>query len=285
VVMLAVFSYATGTFHSYYVVILAPGIAALAGAGAVELWRLGRANRSLSWLLPAGVFGTALWSAALLDRIEGYAPGLGTAVIVLGAVSAAGLLVLLTGLVKSRYVAFAAVAVALVAVLAGPSAYSVSTIARSVTGNTASAGPATRSSQATSQGASGGTSATEADADQALIAYLEEHRGNADYLVAVQGTTASVPIILATGEPVVTLGGYKQRDPVPTLEQLKTLVAAGALKYAFLDSAAANGSAASGGESTSTAAELVEWITAHGQVIDSSKYGESSSDGTLYYLQ
>ena len=177
VVMLVVFSYATSTFHSYYVVILAPGVAALAGAGAVELWRLGRSNRGLSWLLPAGVLGTALWSAALLGRIDGYAPGLRTAVIVLGAAGAVGLLVLLAGLVKNRYLTYAAAAVAIVSLLAGPGAYSFSTIARSVTGNTASAGPVTRTSQATGQGASGGTSATEKDADQALIAYLQEHRG------------------------------------------------------------------------------------------------------------
>jgi 4-amino-4-deoxy-L-arabinose transferase-like glycosyltransferase len=285
VVMLVVFSYATGTFHSYYVVILAPGIAALTGAGTVELWRLGRANRWLSWLLPAGVFGTALWSAALLSRISGYAPGLATAVIVLGAVGALGLLVLLTGLVKSRYLTHATAAVAIVALLAGPSAYCFSTIARSVTGNTASAGPVTRSPQATSQGASGGTSATEEDADQTLIAYLEAHRGDAMYLVAVQGATASVPIILATGEPVITLGGYKQRDPVPTVEQLAALVAAGGVKYAYLESSDTESSSASGGETADTDSGLAEWITEYGQVVDSGEYGGSSPGGTLYYLQ
>ena len=94
-VMIAAFDVASGTLHSYYTVVLAPGAAALAGAGAVELWHLGRRGRSFAWLLPAVVAGTAVWSAVLLGRVSGYTPGLATAVLVLGLVGAAGLLLLL----------------------------------------------------------------------------------------------------------------------------------------------------------------------------------------------
>ena len=94
-----------------------------------------------------------------------------------------------------------------------------------------------------------------------------------------------MPLILATGEPVITLGGYKQRDPVPTVEQLEALVAAGEVKYAFLESGGAASSGTSGGESTGTAGELAEWIAAHGQAVSSAEYAGSSSSATLYYLQ
>src|SRR5664279_4893475 len=54
-----VFSYMSGTVHSYYAVALAPAIAALVGAGVAELWRL----RARHWLgdaaLGAGFVGTA----------------------------------------------------------------------------------------------------------------------------------------------------------------------------------------------------------------------------------
>ena len=43
-VMIVVFSLLQGTFHSYYTVVLAPGVAALAGAGCVDLWRLAAAG-------------------------------------------------------------------------------------------------------------------------------------------------------------------------------------------------------------------------------------------------
>src|SRR5206468_8769710 len=47
VVCYLVFSKAKGIYHPYYTVQLAPAAAALAGAGAVALWKLGRTNR---WL-------------------------------------------------------------------------------------------------------------------------------------------------------------------------------------------------------------------------------------------
>ena len=213
VVMLVVFSYATGTFHPYYVVVLAPAIAALAGAGSVDLWRLGRGRSWLAWLLPAAVAGTAVWSASLLGRVEGYAPGLAMTVIALGAVAAVALFLAATGLIKKRAFLWGAVVVAAIALLAGPTAYALSTIGRSVTGNQAAAGPATGRTTA-------GGSSTGQEIDEDLVAYLQENQGSARFLVAVEGSSASVPVILATGEPVVTLGGYKERDPVPTADQL-----------------------------------------------------------------
>ena len=76
-VMIAVFSFAQGTFHAYYTVALAPGVAALAGAGSVELWRLSTRRRTLSWLLPVVVAGSAVWSAVLLTAGLGLCAGLG----------------------------------------------------------------------------------------------------------------------------------------------------------------------------------------------------------------
>jgi 4-amino-4-deoxy-L-arabinose transferase-like glycosyltransferase len=274
-VMAAVFSFATGTLHSYYVIIMAPGVAALAGAGAVELWRLGRSSRWLSWPLPAGVLGSAFWSAALVGRVSGYAPGLATTIVVLGSLAALALLVYLSGALKHRYLAHGAAAFAIVALLAGPTAYSLSTISRSVTGNTASAGPVT-----------GSSATTDAEIDQALLSYLESNQGSAVYLVAVQGTAVSVPIILATGEPVVTIGGYKQRDPAPTVAELKAMVAAGELKYALVTDNSSDETKTTAGESSGTTTDVAEWIIAHGQIIGADLYGGTSTDdATLYYLQ
>jgi len=57
---LGTFSLAKGIFHPYYTVQLAPAIAALAGAGSVGLWELGRRHRAaMAWALPAAVAGTA----------------------------------------------------------------------------------------------------------------------------------------------------------------------------------------------------------------------------------
>lgn len=283
-VLIAIFDSASGTLHSYYTVVLAPGIAALAAAGAVELWRLGRRVRSLAWMLPAVVAGTAVWSALLLGRVSGYAPGLAMAVLGLGLAGAGGLLFvsLAPPGAHPRWrriwpgLAGAAIALSLVALFAGPFAYSASTIGRSVAGNTPVAGPETSGPNA------GDSSDTDSVADQNLLKYLSDNQGDAEFLVAVETSSQSVPIILATGEPVVTIGGYKSRDPYPTADELADMVEEGALHYAFLGDRSAGGV----GSSASTRATLqavTDWIATHGTIIGPDDYGASAS-GTLYFL-
>ncbi len=296
VVMMAIFNYVTGTFHSYYVVIMAPGIAALAGAGSVDLWRVSRGHRWLAWLLPAVVLGSALWSAVLLGRISGYAPGLATVVIVLGSAGAIALFAATFIRSRERILTYGAVAVAVIALSAGPLAYAVSTIGRTVSGNQATAGPSTTWSNDEGSGAStdGSTITVETSGDflvdKSLLAYLEDHRASTKYLVAVEGSSSAVPIILATGDPVMAIGGYRQRDPVPTVAQFAAMVASDQVHYALIE-----GGQSTSGESTSTtvgspatasdtAGEVVQWIIENGTIVDSADYEGSTSQGVLYYL-
>ncbi len=285
VTMIAVFSFAQGTFHSYYTVLLAPGVAALAGAGSVELSRLGTKRHALSWLLPVVVAGSAVWSAVLLRRVSGYVPELAVAVIALGVAGATALAVSAwwrSGARPARIIAAMAGVLCAAALLAGPFAYDASTVARSVTGNAAAAGPGVAT--LTSITAPGSNAAAEPGVDQALLAYLREHRGGATYLVAVQTSSTSVPIILATGEPVVTIGGYKSRDPFPTAGQLASLVVSGELRYVLLSDEDMS-SSAEGSESTQTALQAtVDWVLAHGAAIAAAEYG-GAADGTLYLVR
>ena len=67
-----------------------------------------------------------------------------------------------------------------------------------------------------------------------MIAYLEANQGSAKYLVAATGSQTTAPIIIATGKPVVTIGGFNGGDNAPTVAQLAAMVAAGELKYVLL---------------------------------------------------
>ncbi|WP_407545054.1 glycosyltransferase family 39 protein [Priestia sp. HNGD-A6] len=56
----AVFFSIAGFFHQYYLIMLAPPIAAFAGAGAVALWSMYKQHNGWkSWLLPSGILTTA----------------------------------------------------------------------------------------------------------------------------------------------------------------------------------------------------------------------------------
>ncbi|MET8101656.1 glycosyltransferase family 39 protein [Streptomyces sp. NPDC005236] len=118
------FSMAEGTMHPYYTTALAPGIAALTGAGGVMLLRALRGPDSRwVWVLPAGLAVTAVWAVVLLRRAADWNGWLWPAVAVVMALAVAGLIVFRSGHRARLFTA--SVAAAVVAALAGPAAYSV----------------------------------------------------------------------------------------------------------------------------------------------------------------
>ena len=71
-----VFSLAEGTFHAYYTVALAPGIAALIGIGGHQLWQHRAALAGPGHRWPPLVAGTAAWAWVLLGRTPDFLPWL-----------------------------------------------------------------------------------------------------------------------------------------------------------------------------------------------------------------
>ncbi|MFJ7168627.1 glycosyltransferase family 39 protein [Streptomyces globosus] len=134
----AVFSSMRGIFHEYYTVALAPFTAALVGMGAALLWEE-RGSRAAAAALSGTLALTAWWSWVLLGRSPEFLPWLRWAVLAAGLAAAAGLL---AGAPAGRRFTRAAVALGLVAALAGPFAYCLATVASPHTGSIPTAGPA-----------------------------------------------------------------------------------------------------------------------------------------------
>ncbi|MGW0870898.1 ArnT family glycosyltransferase [Streptomyces sp. NPDC002740] len=132
-----VFSYMAGIFHQYYTVALAPYMAAVIGMGAGLLWE----KRSELWAsitLAASVVAAASWSYVLLNRTSDYLPWLKWLVLIGGLAAALGLT--FAGRIDRR-LALAAASVGLVSALAGPTAYTISTLQEGHTGSIVTAGP------------------------------------------------------------------------------------------------------------------------------------------------
>ncbi len=264
---LAVYDDARGIFHPYYTVVMAPAVAALAGAGAVALWRLGQRSLRWAWVLPAAIVGTVLWADALLARASGYEPWLGPTLIVTGVVSASILWLFMIRPVRVRWLGLVAGALAAASVLAGPAAYSLTTLG-TATGIIATAGPISGT------GPAGGANAT---VGQGLIDYLERHQGSATYLVAVDGSVPAAPFILRSGRPVIAMGGFTGTDPAPTITQFERLVASGRVHEVYIPKS--TGGVGSGETST----EVVDaWVERHGTMVPSASYGGGSRATALY---
>ncbi|HEY1667344.1 MAG TPA: glycosyltransferase family 39 protein [Trebonia sp.] len=145
-----VFSFMQGIIHPYYMVALAPAIGALVGVGAIALLRSDTpvAGRAVA---AAGILGTGVWAYVLLDRTPTWLPWLRWTVLLAGLLGAAAVFVVpaLTGRAVRRgdgarpaaRLAYAPLALALVAGLGGPLAYSLDTANTTHTGSIPSAGP------------------------------------------------------------------------------------------------------------------------------------------------
>ncbi|WP_078858383.1 ArnT family glycosyltransferase [Streptomyces sp. NRRL F-2799] len=137
-ITMAVFSYMAGIFHQYYTIALAPYLAAVVGMGTGLLWE----RRKETWAgcaLAAVSVASAAWGYVLLNRTSDYLPWLKWLVLVGGLLAALGLLLLGRA---PRNLALGAAALGLVAALAGPTAYTLSTVNSAHTGSIPTAGPA-----------------------------------------------------------------------------------------------------------------------------------------------
>ena len=267
-VHIAVFSTQQGIFHPYYVSALAPALAALAAGGIALLVPAARRSWSAAGVLAAAIAVTAALSIYLLARTPDFAPWVKGLVFAAGALAIGG--VAAWRLNRHRALLAVAAVCGALALSAGPAAYSIATASHALNGNDVSAGPASASG-----GMRGGGFGGDA-VDAELIAYLQANRDGAKYLVAVTGSQASAPIIIETGEAVVTIGGFGGGDPAPTVDQLAQMVADGELKYVLVGGGGMGGGPGGRGASS----ELTAWIEEHGTAVE----GVGSGNGTLYEL-
>lgn len=134
-------------------------------------------------------------------------------------------------------------------------------------------------------------------ADAPLVNYLLANRGSAEYLVAVQGAQSAESLILATGLPVMAMGGFSGADPAPTLAEFQQLVAAKKVRYVLIGGRQGSGGPPSGlpgglppggggfpGGPGATFSAISQWVEQNRTAVDAGQYGGSTSGGTLYQL-
>jgi 4-amino-4-deoxy-L-arabinose transferase-like glycosyltransferase len=143
-----VFSFAQGIFHTYYLVLLGPPVAALTGAGISSLWStFSRGHWSVRLLLPLALVLTAIWQLHVLQSYRTWATTLTPWLVV--AIAASVVLVLLLGLAlmlrqwRRLTLRFAIIvsAVALLALFAAPFTWSATTTLAAGNSVMPSAGP------------------------------------------------------------------------------------------------------------------------------------------------
>ena len=286
-----VLSFASGIIHPYYVVALAPGIAATVALATVELWRA-RGTEAARWALAGIVVVAAWWTFQLLGRAADWTPWLRWAVVLLGAAAAVAVLL-------PRAVAWLVAPLVAATMLLAPTTYSLHTAATPHTGALPSAGPASAGGfgggfgrGGAPGGAAGGPPPVAGGAtttrpafgagtaagggrggglgggmgglggvttvSSALQAALEKNAYDYEWVAATVSANNASSLELATGKAVMALGGYNGTDDALTLAQFQQLVASGKIHYFVADPQGFIGSTAA---NTSTAYAIQQWVT------------------------
>ncbi|MGG0915539.1 glycosyltransferase family 39 protein [Bacillus velezensis] len=249
-------------FHHYYLIMLAPPIAALVGAGWVALVHLYRKQAGWkTWLLPAAILVTTGFELFILrnynDQIgAGWSIGAG----VLGAVAAIALFVF-----KQRqkplsyYISLAALLVLMVM----PIYWASTPLLYGGNSSLPETGPQLASTSGKGMGMDN------ASVNTKLINYLEKHNAGANYLFATTDSNTAAPYIIKTKKAVMAIGGFSGSDPAITLTQFKKLVKEGKVKY-FLTSGMGKG-----GNN-----DIVQWVEKNGKKVSSDKWQSSTDQKT-----
>jgi 4-amino-4-deoxy-L-arabinose transferase-like glycosyltransferase len=230
------FSMVSGIFHSYYVIMLAPALGAVVGGGFSALWQKQAEGYARGgWLLILGVAATVAFEIFLAWQYGVNAAWMPLAFVLV----ALAAVLLFVQLFKSvTFAPRAAFSILLIAMLIVPLAWSALTV-----GNSRSAGlPA---AYGVNIGPDGGQRVGdsknaapvqvqgpgEGRANDAMLTYLQANTQGVKYLVAVASSQVGAPYVIATGRPVLYMGGFNGGDDVVSADELAQMVANGELRY------------------------------------------------------
>jgi 4-amino-4-deoxy-L-arabinose transferase-like glycosyltransferase len=264
---MAVFFTVATFFHQYYLATFAPAICALFGIGVVVMWQDYKRTGWRGWLLPLALILTALEQIHIITSNPTWGTWLIPLIAIPCAIAAVILFVVrLVPHLRLRASILAPVlGIALLALMLTSAVWSTIPVLADEISSLPVAG-ASGQSTFDMRGMS--------SVDTELITYLEAHKGNAKYLVAVVSSNEADSIILETNQPVMALGGFSGSDPILTTSQLAALVKSGAVRYFLLNGTGGGGP---GGSSQST---LITWIIQHSKVIPTSQWQTGSTSST-----
>lgn len=250
VVTALVFSFMAGIFHPYYTVALAPSIAALAGIGTVTCWRHRETLRGRVTLALAAAV-TALTAYLTLTGVPDYQPWLRWAVLAGGVAVVCWLAAGAPGTGR-QLTSYGPPVLATVVMLAGPVAFSLTTVAHGNSGALPIAGPVPHLVTARTKGVTAvpraqitvakgpgfllpagvpgysthlvGCSLLDSGVpDPQLVALLDADANSYTWVAATVGSTCAAGYQLATGHPVMPIGGFNGTDPAPAPDEFLRL--------------------------------------------------------------
>jgi 4-amino-4-deoxy-L-arabinose transferase-like glycosyltransferase len=262
-----VFFSIAGFFHQYYLIMLAPPIAALSGAGWVELWNHYREQAGWKkWLLPAGLLAATAFELYILQPYQkqiglGWSIGIGVAGLGLA-------LVLFLASKKQKLATIAAMA-GMMVLLVAPLYWAATPLLYGDNAMMPAAGPSQQGGFGQRQGMGG---EMRSSVNTQLLDYVTKNNTGETILFATTEANTAESYIIETGKAVIAMGGFSGSDPILTVEKLQQMVANKEVKFFLIPSG--SGSGGRGGSS-----EVMDWVRANSVEIPKEEWQADSNQG------
>jgi 4-amino-4-deoxy-L-arabinose transferase-like glycosyltransferase len=244
-----VFSAAGGIFHAYYLAALAPPLAALAGIGCFELWRHGPLYLAL------GLSVTALWQGYIVGAsLQWDMTWIGFPAVAL-----------LAGAATLWRTKRPPALIGGVALLILPTLWALSAVFSPGNLTLPSSSLARWLGIDDGRGRLLSRNYGALTDDPKFRAFLQEHRGDAAFLLAAPNALLAAPVIIQTGQPVMAFGGFFGTDPVSSVEGFARKVERGDVRFVVLGN-------------NRRARDFDRWVQAHGTPVDPDRWRSLPSE-------
>jgi len=266
-----VFFSVAGFFHQYYLIMLAPPIAALSGAGWAELWNHYRNCEGWKrWLLPSALLLTTTFELYIMQPYQqqigiGWLIGIGAAGIGIS-------LILFLFSSRERLTSIAALAGILV-LLVGPLYWAAAPIVYGGNSRLPQAGP----TQAGGGSRPGMGMGINSSANAKLIEYISKNTTNEKYFLITTDASTAESYIITSGKAVVAMGGFSGSDPALTVKKLEQMADKHEVKYFLIPSGSGVGFGGGGGGST----DVLNWVRANSTEVPSAEWQDNMASGSL----
>jgi 4-amino-4-deoxy-L-arabinose transferase-like glycosyltransferase len=117
-----------------------------------------------------------------------------------------------------------------------------------------------------------------AETEPGLLDFLRVHAGGGRFLAATANARQAAPLIIATGAPVLAMGGFEGSIPIVTPPKLQFLVVSGQLRFVLLEKAVGSGGRAGQGRRyspsrTDQQRAIQAWVHQHGELVEGRSHG------------
>lgn len=256
---LVFFSVVEGIFHAYYAIMLAPALGAVVGGGFAQLWQwppAGMIKADRRWVDALLVVAATLTIAFQIFTAAQYGAASTWVYIPVVILTAGTGMLLLQSLHRAGYV------IILTALLTIPLIWTGLTVFDATPEVNL---PTAFDGAQQTQPVSGSRLNERNKADDELVAYLQANTQDTEYMVAVPNSHTGSPLVLATGRPVLYMGGFGGKDPVIDSTGLAELVAEGELRFVMI------------GGDRNKKQDIVDWLSSSCTVVPEFSRGNATN--------